>query len=63
MQRDSAEALVLALNGQEQKAREIVARWSQKDRVPGRLKNYWKHFPATEKLIENWLRLAAAPQN
>ena len=63
LQRDSAEALVLALNGQEEQARVIVARWSQKDRVPGRLKNYWKHFPASEKVIENWVRLAAAPQN
>jgi hypothetical protein len=62
LQRDSAEALALAVSGHEEQARAIVARWSQKDRVPGRLKNYWLHFPAGEKVIENWLRLAA-PQN
>jgi hypothetical protein len=61
-QRDSAEALALAVSGHEEQARAIVARWSQKDRVPGRLKNYWLHFPAGEKVIENWLRLAA-PHN
>ena len=62
LQRDSAEALALALSGHEEQARAIVARWSQKDRVLGRLKNYWIHFPAGEKVIENWVRLAA-PQN
>jgi hypothetical protein len=59
LQRESAEALVLALNGQDEQARAIVARWSQKDRVPGRLKYYWLHFPASDKVIDNWLRLAA----
>ena len=60
LQRDSAEALALAVSGHDEQARAIVARWSEKDRVPGRLKYYWLHFPAAEKVIENWLRLAAS---
>lgn len=62
LQRDSAEALVLALSGQEEQARAIVARWSEKDRVLGRLKYYWLHFPAGDKVIDNWRRLTS-PQN
>ena len=62
LQRDSAEALALVLSGHIEPARVIVARWSQKDRVEGRLKDYWRNFPGADKVIENWLRLAT-PQN
>jgi hypothetical protein len=44
-----AEALVLALNEQEEQARAIVARWSQKDRVPGRLKITGYTFPPVRR--------------
>lgn len=58
LQIDSAEALALAVNGQEVRARAVIARWSEKDRVEGRLRNYWGLYPAGNKVIENWLRLA-----
>jgi hypothetical protein len=61
LQVDSAEALALAMSGQEERARSIIAGWSNKDRVEGRLRNYWREFPAGNKVVENWLRLA--PKN
>jgi hypothetical protein len=62
LQVDSAEALLLVRTGQEEAARAIVARWSQKDRAEGRLKHYWSEYPAIKEVIENWVRLAT-PQN
>jgi hypothetical protein len=58
LQRDSAEALVLVMNRQEEAARAIVARWSHKDRAEGRLRHQWREFPASSKVLENWTRLA-----
>jgi len=58
LQRDSAEALLLVMNRQEEAARAIVARWSHKDRAEGRLRHYWREFPASSKVVENWTRLA-----
>jgi ATP/maltotriose-dependent transcriptional regulator MalT len=55
---DSAEALALAVSGQDEQARAVIARWAEKDRVEGRIRNYWKNYPAGNKVIENWLRLA-----
>lgn len=59
LQRDSAEALLLMMNRQEEAARAIVASWSHKDRAEGRLRHYWREFPASSKVLENWIRLAA----
>jgi hypothetical protein len=58
-QRDSAKALVLSITGQDARAREIVVGWAQKDRAEARLRFYWKDFPHGDKVVENWLRLAA----
>ena len=58
LQIDSAEVLALAMKGQEERARQIIASWSHKDRVEGRLRYYWSEFPNGEKVVENWLRLA-----
>jgi tetratricopeptide (TPR) repeat protein len=58
-QTDAAEALALSLSGQDALAREIVARWTQKDRAEARLKYFWKDFPHGAKVAENWSRLAA----
>jgi tetratricopeptide (TPR) repeat protein len=57
LQIDSAEALALATSGHDELAREVVARSTQKDRVEGRLKNYWKWYPHGNKVVENWMRL------
>jgi tetratricopeptide (TPR) repeat protein len=57
--RDSAKALALSISGQDALAREVVARWAQKDRAEARLRFYWKDFPQGDKVVENWLRLAA----
>jgi tetratricopeptide (TPR) repeat protein len=62
LKRASVEALALAMNGQTEQARAVVARWSHKDRVPGRIKDYWRHFPVRDKVVENWISLAT-PQN
>ena len=57
---DSAEALALTVSGKDELARAVVAPSAQKDRAEGRLKDYWRHFPYGNKVIENWTRLAAA---
>jgi hypothetical protein len=62
LQIDSAEVLALAASGQDERARAVMARWAQKDRVEGRLRDAWKNYPAGDKVIENWLRLTT-PQN
>jgi len=55
---DSAEALALAVSGQDERARAVIARWAEKDRVEGRLREAWSIYPLGNKVIENWLRLA-----
>lgn len=55
---DSAEVLALSVRGQDELARAIIARWAQKDRVEGRLKNYWSLYPHGNKVVENWMRLS-----
>lgn len=55
---DSAEALVLAVSGQDELARAVVARRAETDRAEGRLKDYWKEYPQGNKAVENWMRLA-----
>ena len=62
LKRASIEALALAMSGQTEEARAIVIRWSQKDRAAGRIKDFWRHFPVRDKVVENWIRLAT-PQN
>jgi tetratricopeptide (TPR) repeat protein len=59
LQVDSAEALALSMSGQDELARSIVAPWAEKDRVEGRLRSYWRHFPAGNKAVDNWVRLTA----
>jgi hypothetical protein len=56
---DSARALALAVNGQDELAREVIGRWAKKDRAEGRLKDFWRHYPQGNKAVENWMRLAA----
>lgn len=55
---DSARALALAVSGQDELARAVIARWAQKDRVEGRLKYFWRHYPQGNKAVENWVRLS-----
>ena len=55
---DSAEALALSISGQDELARAVIARWAQKDRIEGRLRNYWRFYPHGNRVVENWLRLA-----
>ena len=57
-QRASVEALALAMSGQTDQARAIVARWSNKDRAEGRIKDFWRHFPVRDKVVENWIKLS-----
>jgi len=58
LQSDSAEVLALAVSGQDQRARAVIARWAEKDRIEGRLRECWSTYPSGNKVIENWLRLA-----
>ena len=58
LQSDSAEVLALAVSGHEQRARAVIARWAEKDRIEGRLRECWSTYPSGNKVIENWLRLA-----
>jgi tetratricopeptide (TPR) repeat protein len=55
---DSAEALALAVGGQDELARAVIARWAKKDRTEGRLKDCWRHYPQGSKAVENWMRLS-----
>ena len=57
LKRASVEALALAMSGQTDQARAIVARWSKKDRAAGRIKDFWRHFPLRDKVVENWTTL------
>ena len=57
LQIDSAEVLALAVGGHDTRARAVIARWAEKDRVEGRLREYWSLYPAGNKVVENWLRL------
>ena len=59
LQTDAIEAFALSITGNETLAREIVARSTVKDRVEARLKNYWRIYPHGNKVVENWMRLAA----
>ena len=59
-QTDSAEALALAISGQDDLARAVIARWKDKDRIEGRLRSCWRNYPGGGKVAENWLRLAAS---
>ena len=54
----SVEALALAVSGNDALAREVIARPTQKDRIEGRLKHYWRGYPHGNKVVENWMRLA-----
>lgn len=54
---DSIEALALSINGNDTLAREVIARWAQKDRVEERVKHYWRIYPQGNKVVENWMRL------
>lgn len=59
LETDSIEAFALSINGNDTLAREIVARSTEKDRVEGRLKHHWRIYPQGNKVVENWMRLAA----
>lgn len=58
LQIDSLEALALSVNGNDALAREVIVRSTQKDRVEGRLKHYWRTYPQGNKVVENWIRLS-----
>jgi hypothetical protein len=46
------------MSGQDEPARAVVAEWARKDRVEGRLKDFWRHYPHGNKAVENWMRLS-----
>ena len=59
LETDSIEAFALSISGNDTLAREVVARSTETDRVEGRLKHYWRIYPFGNKVVENWMRLAA----
>jgi hypothetical protein len=54
----SAEALALSMSGKDELARAVVAGSQDKDRVEGKLKQYWRFYPNGNKAVENWMRLS-----
>lgn len=59
LETDSIEAFALSITGNDTLALEVVARSTVKDRVEARLKHYWRIYPHGNKVVENWMRLAA----
>lgn len=59
LETDSIEAFALSITGNDTLAREVVARSTVKDRVEARLKHHWRIYPHGNKVVENWMRLAA----
>jgi tetratricopeptide (TPR) repeat protein len=54
----SVQALALAKNKQRTQASEIVKKWKDTDRAEGRIKSWWKIFPGSAELLNNWNELA-----
>jgi tetratricopeptide (TPR) repeat protein len=57
LQLTAVEALALVKSHQRERARELIQKWKDKDRVEGRLKAYWKIYPGGSDVWTNWNEL------
>lgn len=58
LQLAAVEALALVKSNQRDRARELVRKWKDTDRVEGRLKAYWKIYACGGDVWNNWNELA-----
>jgi hypothetical protein len=58
LQLAAVEALALVKANQRDRARELVQKWKETDRVEGRLKAYWKIYACGSDVWNNWNELA-----